>query len=123
MDQRFSHPDPAGNQLRALQTQIRTLMKGKTAVRSDSALDGTYGYSMVTPGKEWKNKLPNMYFWVDYCSIPQPAAAGGVHAAQHSDHREGQGGPRRAAQGGGKQHPLVSRAIDDDVGARAAGQP
>ena len=31
----FSHPDPAGNQLRALQTQIRTLMKGKTAVRSD----------------------------------------------------------------------------------------
>jgi hypothetical protein len=88
----FSHPDPAGNQLRALQTQIRTLMKGKTAVRSDSALDGTYGYAMVTPGKEWKNKLPNMYLWVDYCSIPQPSAAGGgVHAAQHSDHREGQG--------------------------------
>ena len=88
----FSHPDPAGNQLRALQTQIRTLMKGKTAVRSDSALDGTYGYAMVTPGKEWKNKLPNMYLWVDYCCIPQPgAAAGGVHAAQHSDHREGEG--------------------------------
>ena len=88
----FSHPDPAGNQLRALQTQIRTLMKGKTAVRSDSALDGSYGYSMVTAGKEWKNKLPNMYLWVDYCSIPQPSAAGGgVHAAQHSDHREGQG--------------------------------
>ena len=88
----FSHPDPAGNQLRALQTQIRTLMKGKTAVRSDAALDGGYGYSMVTAGKEWKKKLPKMYLWIDYCSIPQPAAAGGgVHAAQHSDHREGQG--------------------------------
>ena len=30
----FSHPDPAGNQLRALQTQIRTLSKGKTAAVS-----------------------------------------------------------------------------------------
>ena len=47
----FSHPDPAGNQLRALQTQIRTLMKGKTAVRSDAVLDGGYGYSMLTAGK------------------------------------------------------------------------
>ena len=75
----FSHPDPAGNQLRALQTQIRTLMKGKTAVRSDYALDGGYQYSMLTTGKEWAKQLPNMYLWVDYCSIPQPgAAAGGV---------------------------------------------
>ena len=32
--------------------------------------------------------------------IPQPgAAAGGVHAAQHSDHREGERGPRGPAQG------------------------
>ena len=88
----FSHPDPAGTQLRALQTQIRTLMKGKTAVRSDYGLDAGYQYSMLTTGKEWAKQLPNMYLWVDYCSIPQPAAAGGgVHAAQHSDHREGQG--------------------------------
>ena len=88
----FSHPDPAGNQLRALQTQIRTLMKGKTAVKSDYALDGGYQYSMLTTGKEWAKQLPNMYLWVDYCCIPQPgAAAGGVHAAQHSDHREGEG--------------------------------
>ena len=97
----FSHPR---NQLRpratssrasssmALQTQIRTLMKGKTAVQSDYALDGGYQYSMLTTGKEWAKQLPNMYLWVDYCSIPQPgAAAGGVHAAQHSDHREGEG--------------------------------
>ena len=88
----FSHPDPAGNQLRALQTQIRTLSKGKTAVKSDYMLDGGYQYSMLTTGKEWAKQLPNMYIWLDYCCIPQPgAAAGGVHAAQHSDHREGEG--------------------------------
>ncbi len=67
-------------------------MKGKTAVKSDYALDGGYQYSMLTTGKEWAKQLPNMYLWVDYCCIPQPgAAAGGVHAAQHSDHREGEG--------------------------------
>jgi len=82
----FSHPDPAGNQLRALQTQIRTLMKGKTAVRSDAVLDGGYGYSMLTAGKEWAKKLPTMYIWSDYLSIPQPGAAGSTHSAQHSDH-------------------------------------
>ena len=67
-------------------------MKGRTAVKSDYALDGGYQYSMLTTGKEWAKQLPNMYLWVDYCCIPQPgAAAGGVHAAQHSDHREGEG--------------------------------
>ena len=67
-------------------------MKGKTAVKSDYALDGGYQYSMLTTGKEWAKQLPNMYIWLDYCCIPQPgAAAGGVHAAQHSDHREGEG--------------------------------
>ena len=55
-------------------------------------LDGGYQYSMLTSGKEWAKQLPNMYIWLDYCCIPQPgAAAGGVHAAQHSDHREGEG--------------------------------
>ena len=64
----------------------------KRQVKSDYMLDGGYQYSMLTTGKEWAKQLPNMYLWVDYCSIPQPGAAGGgVHAAQHSDHREGQG--------------------------------
>ena len=80
----FTHPDPNGDQLRALQTQIRNLMRGKTKVTSNIALDAAYSYPMLTTGKEWKQRLPNMYIWLDYLSIPQPGAGGG----QHSDHRQ-----------------------------------
>ena len=81
----FTHPDPNGDQLRALQTQIRNLMKGKTKVTSNIALDAAYSYPMLTTGKEWKQRLPNMYIWLDYLSIPQPGAGAGT---EHSDHRQ-----------------------------------
>ena len=70
----FTHPDPNGDQLRALQTQIRNLMKGKTKTKSNFMLDAVYSYPMLTTGKEWKQRLPNMYIWLDYLSIPQPGA-------------------------------------------------
>ena len=66
----FTHPDPNGDQLRALQTQIRNLMKGKTKTKSNFMLDAVYSYPMLTTGKEWKGRLPNMYIWLDYLSIP-----------------------------------------------------
>ena len=72
----FDHPDPAGDQLRALQAQIRTLMKGKTKTASNVMLDAVYKYPMLTTGKEWARRLPNMWIWVDYLSIPQPGAGG-----------------------------------------------
>ena len=81
----FTHPDPNGDQLRALQTQIRNLMRGKTKVTSNIALDAAYSYPMLTTGKEWKQRLPNMYIWLDYLSIPQPGAGAGT---EHSDHRQ-----------------------------------
>ena len=70
----FDHPDPAGEQLRALQSVIRMLMKGKTDVVSNSMLDAIYQYKMLAPGSEWAKKLPHMLVWFDYLSIPQPGA-------------------------------------------------
>ena len=59
-------------------------MRGKTKTKSNFMLDAVYSYPMLTTGKEWKQRLPNMYIWLDYLSIPQPGAGGG----QHSDHRQ-----------------------------------
>lgn len=70
----FDHPDPAGDQLRALQTQIKRLAAGKTDVTSNGMLEGVYQYKMLTPGSEWAKRLPKMALWVDYLSIPQPGA-------------------------------------------------
>ena len=90
----FDHPDPAGDQLRALQAQIRTLMKGKTKTASNVMLDAVYKYPMLTTGKEWVRQLPNMWIWVDYLSIPQPGAGG----AQGADHRQGTNNTELVAQ-------------------------
>ena len=84
----FTHPDPNGDQLRALQTRIRNLMKGKTKTKSNFWLEAVYKFPMVTTGKEWAARLPNMYIWLDYLSIPQPGAGAGTES---SDHRQGQG--------------------------------
>ena len=76
---------PNGDQLRALQTQIRNLMRGKTKTKSNFWLEAVYKFPMVTTGKEWAARLPNMYIWLDYLSIPQPGAGAGT---EHSDHRQ-----------------------------------
>ena len=70
----FDHPDPANEQLKALQSVLTNLMAGKTDVVSNGMLDAVYQYRMITTGAEWKRKLPSMYLWIDYISIPQPGA-------------------------------------------------
>ena len=70
----FDHPDPACEQLRALQNTIHKLTAGKTDVKSNGMLDAIYQYKMNTPGSEWAKKLPQMLIWFDYLSIPQPGA-------------------------------------------------
>ena len=70
----FNHPDPGGEQLQSLQRLIRTLMEGKTEVSSNFMLNAMYNSKMGMTGKEWKARLPAMYLWIDYISIPQPGA-------------------------------------------------
>jgi len=70
----FEHPDPASEQLHALQLVIKKLMAGKTDVTSNAMLEAVYQFGMKTEGAEWAARLPHMYLWIDYLSIPQPGA-------------------------------------------------
>ena len=86
----FQHPDPSGEQLAALKRVIRRLMEGKTSVRSNATLESVYHSKFIISGTEWKTKLPAMYMWIDYLSIPQPgavAAPKGAAAHATTDHR------------------------------------
>ena len=70
----FNHPDPGGEQLRALQQVINNLMNGKHMVESNIALNAIYGTLERFTPEMWKERLPEMYVWFDYISIPQPGA-------------------------------------------------
>ena len=65
----FEHPDPAGDQLRALQNVIRKLIAGKTDVVSNGMLDAVYQYKMLALGSEWKKKLPDIPLPTGSCNL------------------------------------------------------
>ena len=87
----FAHPDPSGEQLSTLKRVLRRLMEGQTSVRSNSMLEAIYHSKLTISGDEWKRKLPNMYLWVDYFSIPQPGAFSGP-----KEEEEAPGGRRKS---------------------------
>ena len=69
------HPDPKGEQLRALKYSLKELMEGKTAVRSNATLEMKYKWKINHTGAWWKEMLPKMFLWVDFLSMPQPLSA------------------------------------------------
>lgn len=70
----FNHPDPGGEQLRALQQTMNKLLSGQHTVESNFNLNAVYGtLDRYTP-EMWQKNLPEMYVWFDYISIPQPGA-------------------------------------------------
>ena len=69
------HPDPKGDQLRALKFSIEKLLEGQTAVRSNPQLEMTFKWNINHTGEWWKMMLPKMFLWVDFFSMPQPLAA------------------------------------------------
>ena len=74
----FNHPDPEGEQLRALQHVLNNLLSGKHVVESNFWLNAVYGtLERFTPDM-WSKRLPDMYVWFDYISIPQPGAVVGA---------------------------------------------
>ena len=69
------HPDPKGDQLRALKFSIEKLLEGQTAVRSNPQLEMKYSRYINNTGAWWKQMLPKMFLWIDFFSMPQPLAA------------------------------------------------
>ena len=113
----FDHPDPAGEQMRALQTVLRKLMAGKTPVSSNGMLEAVLNYPMITTGAEWAARLPHMYLWLDYFSIPQPGAlvpAGSASDLQLSElDQDGDGLIEPSEQLNGSDHRCLLDASSD----------
>lgn len=70
----WSHPDPEGVQLLALQGLLRTLMEGQSDVQTHWQMQ-MVGIRSTVHGSRWAAALPHMLCWLDYCSVPQPLAA------------------------------------------------
>ena len=69
------HPDPKGDQLRALKFSIEKLLEGQTAVRSNPQLEMKFKWNINHTGEWWRQMLPKMFLWIDFFSMPQPLAA------------------------------------------------
>ena len=83
----FSHPDPTGAQLLALQGALSKLLGGELTVRADSVLKLVYNYHRETGPAEWKQLLESGCVWLDFVSMPQPMAGESTHQRASSDHR------------------------------------
>ena len=81
----FNHPDPGGEQLRALQNTLTNLLNGKHNVESNSTLNTVYGtLDRFTP-EMWKARLPEMFVWFDYSTAPSaPRTRPSSHACAQS---------------------------------------
>eukprot|EP00947_MAST-08B_sp_MAST-8B-sp1_P002483 g2483.t1 len=70
----FDHPDPAGEQLRALQGVLRKLADGEMVARTNPILELGYSYKRIDGPEGWRDYLENGFVWHDFSCIPQPLA-------------------------------------------------
>ena len=69
-----AQPDPGGFQLQMLQRVLRRLGDGLTDVQNTWQQQLSFNESGLVRGAVWRDQIPRMYVWVDYCSMPQPTA-------------------------------------------------
>ena len=113
----FGHPDPSGAQLRHLQRVVRRLRNGELDVNNHMILELIYGFQECTTAEEWTEKLGGgFYFWIDYLSIPQPAAEGEQPKSWEPTMAEPSPGHAGTAAGNGHA-PLEKRCSDHRLGA------
>lgn len=67
-------PDPNGVQLRMLQRVLLRLQEGNTDVETNWQQQLAFNDRGLVRGAVWRDQIPRMYVWVDYCSMPQPTA-------------------------------------------------
>ena len=69
----FDHPDPDGDQRSALHKVLTRLAEGKVKeVRGTVLAEQFLGQKIVVKADGWKRRLPHMFLWLDYMSVPQP---------------------------------------------------
>ena len=69
----LNHADGAGTQIKTLQTVLRRLELGQIArVEGDWIYQiSSGGNKKVVTAKQWKERLPKSFLWIDFCCIPQ----------------------------------------------------
>jgi ankyrin repeat protein len=70
----YSHPDPDGVQLQTLQNALVRLMAGKTSVENSISMQILSKTRGAVGGADWAEMVPDMYVWIDFCSMAQPSA-------------------------------------------------
>ena len=96
----FDHPDVDNQLFDCLRDTLLRMVKGKVKTTRATGVGRLLGQDMQGTAKEWKRRLPGMFIWFDFMSVPQPAyelaslekarpIEGGqsTSAIQHSDHR------------------------------------
>ena len=125
----FSHPDPTGAQLLALQGALSKLLSGELTVRADSILQLVYNYHRETGPAEWKQLLESGCVWLDFVSMPQPMAGDSTHQRASSDHRLAADGDPSSTVVSNLRNavasidPVVRGEMFNDVGVCAFGNP
>ena len=71
----WMHPDPNLAQMKTLKVVMHKLLEGNTTVRSNAILELRYNWFVKHTGPWWMERLPHMFLWIDYISMPQPLAA------------------------------------------------
>ena len=67
-----AHADSAGTQLETLQTVFRRLQSGEIGkVEGDWKFQVGSGGNKIVTAKQWKERLPKSFLWIDFCCIPQ----------------------------------------------------
>ena len=74
----WAHPDPDSVQLKTLQKVLQRLMRGEMSVHSHWGTYFSYpDHVRAISANEWLEIVPELFIWLDYFSIPQPAGSCG----------------------------------------------
>ena len=114
-----AHADSAGTQLETLQTVFRRLQSGEIGkVEGDWKFQVGSGGNKIVTAKQWKERLPKSFLWIDFCCIPQMSIPLTEEllgfGSSEGDQKEGSSSCESGSDGGDRRRSsllLVSAAV------------
>jgi len=106
----YAHADSTGTQLKTLQAVFKRLQNGEIGrVEGDWKYQLGSGGNKIITAKEWKERLPKSFLWIDFCCIPQMSIPLteellGVGSNESGENDDGSRGDRRRSSSGWKRN-------------------